>query len=98
MNWLSLQHDRPWREELDFARPAAGLLRWHRRFFSIAAFLLLATPLVAGLIQPDGDALILKEGRNPAPTPKLGDGGADWLTVPKQIDFISRTISVSGMR
>jgi alginate O-acetyltransferase complex protein AlgJ len=85
VNWLSLQQDRAWRDELDFARPS-GMLRWHRRFFAIAAFLLLATPLVAGLIQPDSDELILKEGRNPAPAPRLRDSGSDWRTLPKQVD------------
>ena len=62
------------------------MLRWHRRFFAIAAFLLLATPLVAGLIQPDSDELILKEGRNPAAAPKLPDSASDWRMLPKQID------------
>jgi alginate O-acetyltransferase complex protein AlgJ len=85
VNWLSLQQDRAWRDELDFARPS-GMLRWHRRFFAIAAFLLLATPLVTGLIQPDSDELILKEGRNPAPAPRLRDSGSDWRTLPKQVD------------
>ena len=41
------------------------LLRW-RRYFAVAAFLLLATPLLVGIVQPDSAASILKEGRYPA--------------------------------
>ena len=62
------------------------MLRRHRRLFAVAAFLLLATPLVVGLVKPDSAASILKEGRNPAPAPKSPDSPGDWLTLPKEID------------
>lgn len=71
---------------LDAAQPSSAMLRPHRRYFALAAFLLLATPLVVGLVNPDGAASIMKEGRNPAPAPKPPDGPSDWLTLPKQID------------
>ena len=47
---------------------------------------MLATPLVVGLVKPDSAASILKEGRNPAPTPKSPDSPGDWLTLPKEVD------------
>jgi hypothetical protein len=62
------------------------MLRRHRRFFAVASFLLLATPLVVGLVKPDGAASILKEGRNPTPTPKSPVSLGDWLTLPRQVD------------
>jgi alginate O-acetyltransferase complex protein AlgJ len=48
------------------------LLR-RRRYFALLAFLLLATPLVVGIVRPDRPELILKEGRllAPAPAPPL---------------------------
>jgi alginate O-acetyltransferase complex protein AlgJ len=61
------------------------LLRW-RRYFAVPAFLLLATPLLFGIVQPDSVASILKEGRNPAPAPKSPDGPGDLAALPKQID------------
>jgi alginate O-acetyltransferase complex protein AlgJ len=61
------------------------LLRW-RRYFAVTAFLLLATPLLFGIVQPDSVASILKEGRNPAPAPKPPDGAGDLAALPKQID------------
>ena len=48
--------------------------------------ILLATPLVVGLVKPDSAASILKEGRNPAPPPNAPDSPRDWLTLPKEID------------
>ncbi len=62
------------------------MLRRHRRHLAIAAFLLLATPLVFGIVKPDSPASILKEGRNPSPTPKPPDSAGGWLTLPKDID------------
>ena len=46
------------------------MLRRHRRLFGVAAFLLLATPLVVGIVRPDSAETILKEGRYPAPAPE----------------------------
>ena len=71
---------------LDYARPSSGLMRRHRRYFAVASFLLLATPLVVGIVRPDSAASILKEGRYPAPAPGLPDGPADWLKLPKETD------------
>ena len=62
------------------------MLRRYRRFFAIAAFLLLAAPLVAGLVYPDGAASILMEGRTPTPAPRAPVDSADWFELPKQID------------
>jgi hypothetical protein len=71
---------------LDDAQPSSGMLRRYRRYFAVAAFLLLAAPLVVGLVKPDGAASILKEGRNPAPAPRPPDTPGDWLALPKEID------------
>ena len=86
LNWSSLSHDRPSGGGLDAAQLSSGMLRRHRRLFAVAVFLLLATPLVVGLIKPDSAASILKEGRNPAPAPNAPDGPGDWLTLPREID------------
>jgi len=45
------------------------MLARHRRYFALLAFLLLATPLVVGVVRPDSPELILKEGRLLAPVP-----------------------------
>jgi len=95
VNWPSLaqarphspsEDERPLARGLDYARPSSGLLRRYRRYFAVGAFLLLATPLVVGIVKPDSVASILKEGRNPAPTPKPPDSPGDWLSLPKEID------------
>jgi alginate O-acetyltransferase complex protein AlgJ len=86
LNWSSLAQDRPWGSGLDTAQALSGMLRRHRRFFAVAAFLLLATPLVFGIVKPDSAASILKEGRYPAPAPKPPDNLSDWLGLPKQIE------------
>ena len=70
----------------DYAQPSPGMLRWYRRYFAVAAFLLVATPLVVGIVRPDSAASILKEGRYPAPAPKPPANPGDWLTLPKEID------------
>jgi hypothetical protein len=74
---------------VEFSAPGGsrpGMLLCWRRYFAVAAFLLLATPLLFGIVQPDSVASILKEGRNPAPAPKPPDGPRDLLALPKQID------------
>jgi alginate O-acetyltransferase complex protein AlgJ len=86
VSWPSRHQDRVRRSGFDVTRPSSGMLRRHRRFFAVAAFLLLATPLVVGLVYPDSAASILKEGRNPAPAPKSPDSPRDWLTLPRQVD------------
>jgi alginate O-acetyltransferase complex protein AlgJ len=90
VSWPSRIQQRAWRTGLEAARPSSGMLRRHRRFFAAAAFLLLATPLVVGLVKPDSAASILKEGRNPAQPPKSPDGPGDWLTLPRQVDAYLR--------
>ena len=61
------------------------LLGW-RRYFSVAAFLLLATPLVVGLVRPDSPAAVLKEGRRLAPAPRAPVDAAGWLALPAELD------------
>src|SRR5271170_6645821 len=46
------------------------MLSRHRRYFALLAFLLLATPLIVGILRPDSPELILKEGRLLAPAPE----------------------------
>jgi alginate O-acetyltransferase complex protein AlgJ len=67
-------------------RPDQGMLRRYRRYFAVLAFLLLATPLIVGIVKPDSPAAILKEGRKLAPAPATPDDPADWLILPKEID------------
>jgi alginate O-acetyltransferase complex protein AlgJ len=86
VNWPLLLQDRSSGRGLGAARLSSGMLRRHRRFFALASFLLLATPLVVGLVKPDSAASILKEGRNPAPAPNAPDSPGDWLTLPREID------------
>src|SRR3984957_12789665 len=86
VSWPSVPQARFWRRGLGAVRPSSGMLRRDRRFFAIAAFLLLATPLVAGLVRPDGAASILLEGRTPAPAPRAPVDSADWFKLPNEID------------
>jgi alginate O-acetyltransferase complex protein AlgJ len=82
----SIPQARFWRRSLGAARPSSGMLPRYRRFFAIAAFLVLAAPLVAGLMHPDGAASILMEGRTPPPTPRAPVDVAGWFKLPNQID------------
>lgn len=61
------------------------LMSW-RRYFALAAFLLLVTPLVVGLLWPDSPAAVLKEGRRLAPAPRPPVSGKDWLALPAGLD------------
>jgi alginate O-acetyltransferase complex protein AlgJ len=61
-----------------------------RRYFAVAVFLLLATPLAVGLAAPDSPATVLKEGRRLAPAPRLPETGADWLALPAELDAYLR--------
>src|ERR1700687_835979 len=70
--------------------PSRGALtgvlpRW-RRYFAVAAFLLLATPLVLGLVRPDSPAAVLREGRRLAPAPRLPQSSEDWQSLPTMLD------------
>ncbi len=58
----------------------------YRRYFAVLSFLLLATPLVAGIVAPDGPASILKEGRLPAPAPARPENWQGLVTLPGQVD------------
>ncbi len=58
----------------------------HRRFFALAAFALIATPLVVGAVLPGGEASVLKEGRRPAPPPQAPENFAAAFALPGEID------------
>src|SRR5271166_4624171 len=61
------------------------LLR-HRRIFAVLSFLLLATPLVFGVVLPDSPELIFKEGRRLAPPPAAPADLADVAALPGEVD------------
>jgi alginate O-acetyltransferase complex protein AlgJ len=70
--------------------PRSGmLLRW-RRYLTIPAFLLLAIPLIVGIVRPDGPAAFLKEARTVAPAPQIPRSNAAWPALPRQIDAYLR--------
>ena len=62
------------------------MLQAYRRYFMLLAGLLLATPLLWGLVSPDDPALILQEGRGLAPTPDSPADLAGLAALPGQID------------
>src|ERR1700692_138837 len=62
------------------------LLPPRRRYFCILALVLLATPLVWGIILPDSPDLVQKEGRRLAPRPAAPDDLAGWIELPGQVD------------
>ena len=62
------------------------MLRRCRRYLALLAFGVLATPLVVGLVRPDGPEAILKEGRYLALAPKAPASLEDWLSLPKETD------------
>jgi len=62
----------------------------YRRYFALLTFLLLATPLVVGVILPDSPSAILKEGRRLAAAPNAPASSADWLALPGRIDAFLR--------
>ena len=53
-----------------------GMLRRYRRHFAILAFLLLATPLVVGIVKPG------QPGRDPQGGAQARAGAPDSLTIP----------------
>ena len=62
------------------------MLRRYHRYFALLAFGLLATPLVVGIVKPDGAMAVLKEERYLAPAPRAPASGGDWLTFPREVD------------
>jgi len=66
------------------------MLRRSRRYVALLAFGVLATPLIVGIVKPDGSEAILKEGRYLAPAPRPPASGADWLSLPKETDAYLR--------
>jgi alginate O-acetyltransferase complex protein AlgJ len=62
------------------------MLSRYRRYLAIVAFLLLATPLIAGIVTPDSPDLILKEGRRMAAAPAALTTFEDWRSLPKEVD------------
>jgi alginate O-acetyltransferase complex protein AlgJ len=85
LNWSSLPQDRVLGGGLVTAPLSSGMLRRYRRFFAVAAFLLLATPLSVGILRPDSPELIYKEGRRLAPPP-APNGLGDLAALPGQVD------------
>ncbi len=63
-----------------------AMIARHRRYFALAAALVIAAPLVVGLVSPDGPASVLKEGRRLAPAPGWPATGAEWLKLPAAVD------------
>jgi alginate O-acetyltransferase complex protein AlgJ len=62
------------------------MLRRHRRFFAVLSFLLIATPLIWGMVLPDSPELIVKEGHWPAPSPAAPESLAGYAALPGQVD------------
>ncbi len=58
----------------------------YRRYLPFLIFLLLTTPLVAGLIIPEKDQEILKEGRTRAPAPSIPHSLDEFSALPKEVD------------
>jgi alginate O-acetyltransferase complex protein AlgJ len=65
------------------------LLRY-RRFFAVVAFVLLATPLLAGVIMGDNGASVVREGRTPARPPTAPRNIASLVALPQKIDMYLR--------
>jgi len=64
----------------------AGMLPRYRRWFAGLILLLIATPLVWGVVRPDGPDFILKEGRRAAGAPRAPASPKEWLALPAGID------------
>ena len=61
-----------------------------RRWFAPCAAILVAVPLIVGLVAPDGPASVLKEGRRLAPAPGWPATAAEWSTLPGALDAYLR--------
>jgi alginate O-acetyltransferase complex protein AlgJ len=63
------------------------MLDWRRRYFGILTFLLLASPLAAGLVMPDNPENIRKrEAREPASPPTVPRDFAALTALPRNVD------------
>ena len=62
------------------------MMRRYRRYFAVVAFMLLAAPLIVGVVRPDNPDLILREGRRLTPAPIAPATFEDWLSLPKEVD------------
>ena len=62
------------------------MIAHRRRYFALVAAILIAAPLVIGLVSPDSPASVLKEGRRLAPAPGLPLSVAQWLALPAGLD------------
>jgi alginate O-acetyltransferase complex protein AlgJ len=74
----------------DYAGNAQGtfvnMVPRFRRCLPFLIFFLLATPLVAGLIIPENEQEVLKEGRKRAPAPSVPHSWDELTTLPKEVD------------
>jgi hypothetical protein len=70
------------------------MLSRYRRHFLFLVFVLLATPLVAGLLMPEKEQEILKEKRNRTPAPTVPHGLYDLAALPKGWTTICVIVSV----
>lgn len=70
-------------------RPRTALFWRYRRWTAILVFLVLATPLVVGVVHPDDPAAIFKEGRKPTPVPNPHTF-TDWMWFPVAVDIYLR--------
>jgi hypothetical protein len=57
-----------------------------RKYFAVLAFLLLAAPLVGGLVAPDDAQTVMKEGRKLAPLPSIPNNLDALAALPEQVD------------
>ncbi|MBV9287410.1 MAG: hypothetical protein JO288_06240 [Hyphomicrobiales bacterium] len=57
-----------------------------RRYLAPVALALIATPLLVGLVKPDGEASFLAEGRRPAPAPTMPAGLGELAVLPERVD------------
>jgi hypothetical protein len=63
-----------------------GMLMRNRRWFAALSFVLLAAPLVWGLVLPDSPEYVFKEGRSFAPAPDAPESLSGLAALPGQID------------
>ncbi len=66
------------------------MLYRYRRLFAALSLLLLATPVLWGMVLPDSPELIFKEGRRLAPEPLPPASLGEWAVLPGQIDAYLR--------